>query len=150
MAINNASTPLPIRRVPLERTGWRDAGLSQRHRQWGVACPAADIDLLLMEVDRRKVTALVEYKGEFAPPQFVTHPTYLAMASLGDAAEVPVFATRYSTDFTVWKVTPLNRVAKKILPERQQMSERQWVTFLYNLRGQQPPEEIFQLLERAI
>lgn len=136
--------------VRQERTGWRDLSLSQRHRMWGVGCPAVDVDLLLVEMNRGQAVALVEYKHELATPQYPTHPTYLAMSSLGDKADVPVFAVRYSHDFATWRVTSLNQTAKRMFPGRRTMSERQWVTFLYNLRGTQPPEQIFELLEREI
>lgn len=68
----------------------------------------------------------------------------------GRKAGVPVFAVRYSHDFTSWRVTSLNRTAKRMFPGRRTVSERQWVTFPYNLRGTQPPEQVFELLEREI
>jgi len=144
-----ASISKAIRTAP-ERTGWRDGHLSERHRKWGLACPALDIDFLLLEYDRGRPTALVEYKGEHAPAQLPSHPSYRALADLGNRAEIPFFAVRYAQDFSWWKIVAINRPAKRILPERQMYSERQWITFLYNLRGLQPPEDIFELLETAI
>ena len=133
-----------------ERTGWRDQNLSQRHRQWGVGCPAMDLDLVLVEMNRAKVSAIFEYKGELAQPQVATHPSYLAIADMGERAEIPVFAVRYAHDFTWFRVVPLNFFAKRTLPDRRMMNERQYVTFLYNLRGVQPPEEVFRMLDTAI
>lgn len=141
---------VPQRQARAERTGWRDQHLSERHRKWGLAVPAIDLDFLLLEYDKGRPSALIEYKGEHAPAQFATHPSYLALCHVGDRASVPVFAVRYAQDFSWWKVNSLNFVAKKMFPQRQQLNERQFVTWLYNIRGLQPPEEIFEWLETAI
>lgn len=134
------------RPVRPERSGWRDMELSERHRQWGWDCPAVDLDFLFLEYDRGKAVALVEYKHEFAQPQYPTHPTYQAMIDLGNRAGVPVFGVRYARDFSWWRVTPLNPVAKERLPRQREMSEKEWVSFLYQLRGYELPEEVFDSL----
>jgi hypothetical protein len=126
-----------------ERTGWRDLGLSNRHRKWGWDCPAVDLDFLFLEYDKGQPVAIVEYKHENAAPQWASHPTYQAMINLGTRAQVPVFAVRYKADFTAWQVVPLNEYAVKKLPERETMTEREWVTFLYLLRGYYPPPSLF-------
>ena len=115
-----------------------------------MAIPAIDLDFLLLEYDRGRPSALIEYKGEHAPAQFPTHPSYMALCHLGDRADVPVFAVRYAQDFSWWKVTALSHRAKRMMPLRQRMTERQFVTWLYNIRGVQPPEEIFQSLDQVI
>lgn len=132
-----------------ERTSWRDGHLSERHRKWGFGVPAQDIDFLLLELDRSKPTALIEYKSEFAGEQYPSHPSYLTLINLGDRADLPVFVVRYAQNFSWWKVIPLNSVAKKMLPERVEVNERLYVTWLYNLRNLTPPEEIFKGLEVA-
>ena len=132
-----------MKEVRQERTGWRDLSLSQRHRKWGWDCPAVDLDFLFLEYDKGKAVAIVEYKHERAKDQYASHPTYQAMIDLGTRAGVPVIAVRYADDFAWWKAIPLNAKAKEWLPERQEMTEREWVTFLYNLRGYDPPEELF-------
>ncbi|MDO8669949.1 MAG: hypothetical protein Q7O66_00780 [Dehalococcoidia bacterium] len=129
--------------VAIERSGWRDLRLSERHRRWGWDCPAVDLDFLFLEYDKGQPVAIVEYKHERALPQRASHPTYQAMINLGTRAGVPVFAARYKDDFTEWLVIPLNAIAREKLPERQTMNEREWVTFLYELRGYTPPEELF-------
>ena len=126
-----------------ERTGWRDENLSARHRRWGWDCPAVDIDFLLIEYDHGKAVALVEYKHEKALPQKASHPSYRALIDLSSKATIPFFVARYADDFSWWKIIPLNRQAKKVLPERTEMNERQWVTFLYKIRGSTPPESLF-------
>jgi hypothetical protein len=133
-----------------ERTGWRDQALSQRHRFWGWDCPAVDLDFLFLEYDRGKATALVEYKNEHAGPQRASHPTYQALIDLGTRANIPVFAVRYSDDFSWWRVIPLNSVAKKHLSNRAEMTEKQYVEFLYKMRGYSVPKDVLDGLEIAI
>lgn len=133
--------------VRQERTGWRDESLSQRHRFWGWDCPAVDLDFLFLEYDRGKATALVEYKNEHASPQRASHPTYQALIDLGSRAGIPVFAVRYADDFAWFLVVPLNDTAYMQLPDRAEMSEREYVAFLYRLRGYEVPEEVLAGLE---
>ncbi|MGE4131890.1 MAG: hypothetical protein AB7F86_09640 [Bdellovibrionales bacterium] len=140
----------PKHTVKQERTTWRDYELSQRHRKWGYGVPAYDIDFLLCEVDKGEPTALIEYKSEWSSPQFPSHPSYLTLSSLGDRSKLPVFVVRYAQDFSWFKIVPLNRFAKLILPERCTVNERLYVTWLWNLRGLQPPESIFTALDSAI
>lgn len=126
-----------------ERTGWRDLRLSERHRRWGWDCPAVDLDFLFLEYDHGKAVALVEYKHELAAPQYASHPTYQAMIDLGNRASVPVFAARYADDFSTWEITPLNPTARQWLNKRTGMTEREWVEFLYRIRGHELPDEVF-------
>ena len=125
-----------------ERTGWRDEALYRRHRRWGWDCPAVDLDFLFLEYDRGKASAIVEYKNEHAAPQYASHPTYQAMIDLGDKAQIPVIACRYSDDFQTWKVIPLNEIAKKFLPQRAVLSEQDWVKLLYKIRGYDVPQRV--------
>ena len=131
------------RTVKAERTGWRDLRLSERHRRWGWDCPAVDLDFLFLEYDKGKAVALVEYKHELALVQHSTHPTYQAMIDLGNRASIPVFGVRYADDFTWWRVTPLNSCAKTFCEEQTTMTEEEWVTFLYHIRGYELPDSIF-------
>ena len=132
------------KQVKGERTGWRDLRLSQRHRTWGSNCPAVDIDFLSLEYDRGMPVAIVEYKHENAPPQYASNPNYQALINLGNRAELPVFAVRYTNDFEWWEVVPLNELAKTYCPERKHMTEFGWVTFLYHMRGYDPPKHLFE------
>ncbi len=133
-----------VPQVRQERTCWRDLELSLRHKRWGWNLPAVDLDFLLLEYDRGKAVAIVEYKHEYALPQIATHPSYQAMIDLGTRAGIPVFACRYKSDFTLWNIVPLNNEAKKWMPNgRMLLTERQWVTFLYKIRGYDLPQAIF-------
>lgn len=134
------------RSVKSERTGWRDLGLSERHRHWGWDCPAVDLDFLFLEYDRGKAVAIVEYKHERAVIARASHPTYQAIIDLGNRASVPVFGVRYAADYSWYRVTPLNEQARKWATEAQQMTEPQWVTFLYRLRGYDVPQSVLDNL----
>ena len=123
------------RQVSPERTGWRDEGISRRHREWGLDCPAIDIDFLLIEYDYGKAMALVEYKHEYAKEQHSTHQSYKALIDLGDRAGIPVFATRYANDYSWWKVTALNEYARSYIPECSTLTEDEWVRLLKRVRN---------------
>jgi hypothetical protein len=124
--------------------------LSERHRRWGWDCPAVDLDFLFLEYDRGKAVALVEYKHENAPPQYRTHPTYQAMIDLGNRAGIPVLACRYAADFSWFRITPLNSRAKEHVVGQCDMTEKQWVTLLYKIRGYDVPKDLFVESEQVI
>lgn len=142
--------------VKHERTGWRDEGLSKRHRLWGYDCPALDIDFLLVEFDTCKPKALVEYKNIHAPDQTANMPQYRTLVNLGNMAKIPVFSVRYSDDYSKYTVTALNDLAAntvpdgKYFPPRVRMSEVEYVSFLYKLRGRVIPDEIKNKLQEDI
>lgn len=140
-----------MKSVKQERSGWRDLALSQRHRRWGWDCPAVDLDFLFLEYDKGKAVALVEYKHERAAPQYRTHPTYQAMIDLGTRAQIPVIGCRYAQDFSWWRPRALNAIAKIwIQAEQSQITERDWVTLLYRIRGYEPPADLFVDQELAV
>ena len=132
------------RQVAPERTGWRDEQISLRHRHWGFDCPAVDLDFLMVEYDSGKVCAIVEYKNEFAAVQYSSHPSYKAIRGLANKAKIPFFACRYSSDFSSWKVTPINHYASKYLTEPVELSEKGWVELLYRIRGRVLKTDLFE------
>jgi hypothetical protein len=136
-----------MQEVREERTGWRDARISDRHREWGWDCPAVDLDFLLLEYDHGKAVAIVEFKHEQAKIQHASHPSYRAMIDLGNRAGIPVFACRYADDFSWFRATPLNENARYWLPEKKEMTELEWVSLLYRIRGREIPEDLFALSE---
>ena len=134
--------------VRQERTGWRDMRLSERHRQWGWNCPAVDLDFLFLEYDRGLPTAIVEYKHEQAQAVSLGHPTYHAISVLADRAGVPFIICRYKDDFSLWRVTPANTLAREYMPDGEAyFSEPGWVRFLYRLRGYECPQSILDGLK---
>jgi hypothetical protein len=135
--------------VKQERTGWRDEALSKRHRDWGWDCPAVDIDFLMIEYDKGKSVALVEYKNEHATTQNYSHPSYRAMVDLADRAGIPAFMCRYTDNLDKWTVDPINQRAKEKLKgaEQIELTEKRYVKFLYWLRGREVPDEIMATLK---
>lgn len=138
--------------VKPERTGWRDLALSERHRAWGWDCPAVDLDFLFLEYDRGIPTAIVEYKNEHSRPVSLGNTNMHAISVLATRAGLPFFVTRYSSAFTWWEATPVNDVAREKLGGRDKFifSERQWVQFLYRLRGYEAPATLLDNLNRLV
>ena len=136
--------------VRQERTGWRDMALSARHRRWGWDTPAVDLDFLFLEYDKGKAVALIEYKNEHAAVQYASHPTYQALIDLGNRAGLPVFAVRYADDFSWFIVSWLNDNAKTIIEEKTTMTEEEYVSFLYKIRGYEVPQSVLDGLKIAI
>lgn len=123
------------RPVRQERTGWRDQGLSQRHRQWGYDVPAVDIDFLVCEYDTNTPKACVEYKAMYGQPIQSNTSALKAVTALCDAARVPFFLVAYDPkDFWV-SIKSMNAFGQKYVPFARYMSEARYVTFLYELRG---------------
>lgn len=131
-----------------ERTGWRDEGLSRRHREWGFDVPAVDLDFLLLEYDASEPVALIEYKNEHAPRVAYKSPNIAALRNLADRADVLAFVVRYGENYDWFQVRPLNEKAKSILQDRKTLTEAEYVRFLHRLRGREcPPYWREQLLQ---
>jgi len=127
-----------------ERTGWRDQGISEHHRLWGVGALAVDVDFVLLEYSWNGPAALIEYKNERAREVNYSNGSYRALAVLASGGCTPFFETRYTSDFTSFEVTPLNGIAKMYWLEDGPvtMTEKEYVTFLYLLRAQPLPTEL--------
>lgn len=136
---------MQFRPVKQERSGWRDEGLSQRHRQWGYDCPAIDIDFLMIEYDRATPVALVEYKNENAKPENFEDSNYRAVIELGNGyrSGIPVFSVRYTGDYSHYTVTPLNDLAETWFSRPKMITESEWIRVLYRIRRRKPPEVPF-------
>ena len=122
-----------------ERTGWRDAELSERHGHWGFNCPAVDLDFVMMEYNYGKPCALVEYKHTNARVVNATHPTYRALIALADGyrdGPLPCFVARYDPTDWSFVVTPLNQAAKDhyLHSAGETLTEQQFVCSLHFLR----------------
>lgn len=133
--------------VRVERTGWRDLALSERHRLWGMDCPMLDVDFLAVEYDLGLPQAIVEYKEAHAQKQWSLHPSFKALQILGTRANLPVFAVRYAADFCSFRVTALNALAKTYVPHATDLSEVGYVSLLYRIRGRAMPSGL--LLQSA-
>lgn len=126
--------------VKPERTGWRDQGISERHRRWGVNCPAVDLDFVLCEFDQGKPFAIIEYKCETAPPVQFTHPTMRALSTLADESKHPFLLVIYARDYNWYRVHAVNwYAAEKIGKKPLELSEQEYIALLYELRGRRMP-----------
>jgi hypothetical protein len=134
----------PVRQ---ERTHWRDAAISQRHRLYGWDAPALDIDFLMLEYDSGRPAALVEYKAEGAQAVNVNHPSMQAIRALANSACIPFLIVFYSPSKRwCFHATPMNDFARRYLPHPAYFSERDYVLLLYRLRGRTCPPHILNQL----
>lgn len=117
-----------------DQTGWRDEAISQRHRAWGVNCPAVDLDLVLVEFNLGLPVALVEYKHSTTPEPNLLHPSYRALRVLAERASLPFFVAHYWPKFWAFRVHPVNKLAAEHFTDGVQLSEREFVRRLYRLR----------------
>lgn len=147
--------PSPLSRpVAVERTGWRDEAISRRHRQWGWDVPGLDLDWPVCEYDRGRAAGLIEYKKESAARVNLGHTSIMALADLAgvDRGPLPAFVVRYAADFSWWDVTPFTERGRAILQsyETVRLTEVEFVTLLYNLRGYDAPTDLADYLGRLV
>lgn len=124
--------------VRVERTGWRDQEISNRHRMWGFNCPCVDLDFLVVEYNIGKPVALVEYKAKGAREPLLDHATYRALKDLADGYRVsplPFMVVFYRTDIWAFQVRPINNEAKKWFINKEVLTERDYVSRLYEMRS---------------
>lgn len=134
----------PVRQ---ERTNWRDAAISQRHRMYGWDAPALDIDFLMLEYDSGKPAALVEYKAQGAQAVKASHPSMQAIRTLANAAHIPFLVVFYSqVKNWCFHATPMNPFAQRYVPQPAYFSEREYVLLLYRLRNRACPSNILSQL----
>jgi hypothetical protein len=118
-----------------------DEHISRAHRLFGDTLWCADVDFQLVEVNNYEVVASFEYKMERAGP---SKPWMVrALAKRDQRAGVPFFVVKYAYDFDWWKVFPQNDTAFNHLAEPEKMTMREYVRFLYRLRGQSLPKGLF-------
>lgn len=129
-----------------ERTGWRDAELSARHRIWGVDCPAVDLDFLMVEYNAGLPAAILEYKHFKAQEVQQLHPTYRALTALADKAELPFLIVRYWPGIWAFRVQPINELARKIYGDGMDLTEHRFVASLYHIRGLVIKEQVLKRL----
>ena len=136
--------------VAPERSGWRDLELSQRHRDWGFNAPAVDVDYFLA-YDNGKAAAMIEYKHARARGQDFTSRNYQAFVDVATRAGIPAFSARYYPPTFWFRVTPLNLLAAKFVSlDYADMSELDYVTLYYHIRGSQIPPGIAAALHAEL
>lgn len=110
-----------------------------------------DLDFVGLEFETGKPACLVEYKNEQAPLGDRKQLAYQALIELGDGYRtgIPVLAARYASDFSWFRVTPLNKKAKELVPRQTVMSEADWVALLFRIRGRQIPPLLLGTLQNG-
>ena len=151
--------------ITQERTGWRDKALSERHREWGVNCPAVDLDFVMLEYDLGRPCAIIEYKNFRARTVSRAHPSIRALSCLATNSKIGFFIVRYysPSDCSSWKfdITPGNEFGERACEEyfsspfgtEGYIIEAEFVSFLYGLRGRGhflPPEVCNNLMMSKI
>lgn len=143
-----------------ERNGWRDEAISRRHRLYGFDCPALDIDFLMIEYDRGKPVAIIEYKhyhalgpGYEVSPSILRHPSYKALQSLAKASKVPFSIAYYHPVHWSFKVLPANAQANQYFLFSQRnhwVTELDFVCMLYAMRNREPDLNMLAELSEEI
>ena len=134
-----------MNKVSPERTGWRDEGISTRHRLWGFDCPALDLDFVMVEYDYGKPMAIVEYKNERAQYHRKDSNGYKAVALLASNSKIPFIGCIYTSDLCWYAATALNEQATIFIPRPLRMTEFEWVELLYEIRGRDMPSDLFDV-----
>jgi hypothetical protein len=122
-----------------ERTGWRDQEISKRHREWGMNCPAVDLDFVLLEFNHGVPVAVVDYKhcAKANPLEGLNEWAIKSMSELYNkhGENLPFFVARYWPGTWAFMVRPMNDPARKLVPDEwRPMTEQQWVTGLHRIR----------------
>lgn len=136
----NVTSEPPLQSWRVERSGWRDQAISERHGKWGFNCPAVDLDFVMLEYNHGKPAALVEYKHKNAKQVDPSHATYRALKDLADnykAGPLPCFVAVYDPEDWSFIVTPLNGAAREHYEHcvGQKLSEQRFVRSLHLLRA---------------
>jgi hypothetical protein len=131
-----------------ERSNWRDARISLRHRKWGFHCPGTDLDFMLIEFNWGLPVAVIDYKhhSKSDPFEGMTKWALQAMGGLynRNRKNLPFIVCRYWPDDvetgTHWcfEALPINDAARPLFktPDRwTPYSEEQWVNALLTVRG---------------
>ena len=131
--------------VTAERTGSRHSELSARHREWGVECPATDIDCIV-EIARGKPAAIIEYKRSNADLE-QSLQSWRALWILADKAKLPFWVVVWDNGGGRWtfRIARANETGIRLIREHLPfagdaplLNERDFVRFLHLVRGRDP------------
>jgi hypothetical protein len=134
--------------VRKERYHLRDLIFNELHRHFGEGLYAVDLDFLEFRLDGNSInlTSLIEVKSEHARLNF-SRLQHRAQKKLANLAGIPYFTVKYiKPDYKIM-IYPMNRLAKKYVPEVQEMSLIEYTQLLYILRGLTCPDYILAHLE---
>lgn len=137
--------------VRVERTGWRDEWISNRHREFGWNVAFTDIDFMGLEYDQGKPVCLIEYK-HFNAKINLSHPSIQAQKWLADKAELPFFLVVYLPEKFMYYVVPVNELAKNVpnCSEPKYWSEKNFVKLLYFMRNRICPTEVLDKMSKTV
>lgn len=133
-----------------ERTGWRDASLSARHREWGFNCPAVDLDFLMVEYNIGKPVGLIEYKHHLARSPNIQHATYRALAELANVSQLPFLIAFYWPDIWAFRTHPVNAIALNWFAHGELITEYEFVRRLYRMRRRVLTRELESILKQTL
>lgn len=151
--------------------GWlgRDTNISDRHKMYGVGCPATDVDFFLCEYHYGRCVALIEYK--YLPRlkrEAIETGAIKAIFTINE--KLPTFVVGYDDDFN-YTFLKSNAVGYKRLNDHLDsrgitsyhepvrfvddspsymvpvLAESEYVRFLYALRGIKPSGDALDFLE---
>lgn len=120
------------------KTNLGDGPISDWHRTLGADMPATNLDFLMVEYDRARPKAVIEYKRDYVPVGDRNHPTYQAVRELCAARtrELPFYLVRYAENLTRFEVLPFNVSAYSMISDfRKVFNEAEYVRFLERLRN---------------
>lgn len=138
----------------VERTGWRDKEISERHRIWGDDLACTDLDWIVIEYRYSTNYAIIDYKhGNRYGIDFTQSSPIQAQIRHCDEAGKPHFIVFYWPYSWRFIITPMNEKARTIIVEygmntEDVLSELEYVSFLYRLRGLDVPESVSKSLKK--
>lgn len=130
-----------------ERTGWRDAWISDWHQRQHRSLCMSDIDFLAVEMTgANNPVAIVDYK-RMRPRSMESTVALRGCNNLANSAQIPFFIVFYN-EVPTFTVQPINRFARWFVKQEIEMSEYDYVRLLFVLRGDDPPVEALWNLNR--
>jgi hypothetical protein len=136
--------------VRRERTDWRDSRLNEEHIEYGYVCPCDNVEFLMVEYDRSRPVALVDYRLRNG----VISETSGLLRHLCDNrhSSIPYFIAEYEfNNEQIQKIAiiPGNETAFNLIGFREGLSEKDLVRLLYDLRESTVPGRREQGIELA-
>lgn len=135
-------------RIPSpERKNWRDERISRWHRDQHYTLAMTDIDWLVIEMRFCEPVALIDYK-RMTPRELEDSTAIKGCRNLADMAGIPFFFAFYDFDPIWFAISPQNKRAEWRInaSETIMASERDYVDFLFALRGEHAPLEALERL----
>jgi len=142
-----------MNQVRPEVFGFRDEGISNRHRKYGVSICACDEDFLLIEHNWGIPYAIVDYKMS---PSYgkvdLNTPNMRAQATICTNSGIGFYLCYYWPDYGYGVVLEAgNYIAREVLScERKAFTELGYVKFLHRLRGTVLEDSVKKVCNRTL